>query len=528
MAKRFQAWVVLFACVLLVMSAAPTGAADNTIVLGFEGEAASLDPVAGTNLATLRVLDLIGETLVTENVADAKAVFPELIPGLAEKWEVSKDGLVYTFHLRRNVKFHDGTPFTAEAVKFNFDRVKSQSFQYFFSRGFTTLNQDYKWIKEYKVKDDYTFEITLQEPFSSFLRALAHRNCIMISPESVKKHGNDDVGKFPTGTGPFVYEKREGLNITLKRNPDYRGKKPSLERVIIRAIPESGARFAALMQGEIDVDFFVNPDNVKDIKNNPKFDLVLPNQPHTWYIALNMKHTPTQHLKVRQALQHAVDMPTIVKSIYPGDSAMSLNGPLPVGNPAFNPQMKSPYPYDPEKAKALLKEAGYASGLEIKMAYPTSGISFRAATQMMEMIQGYLMKVGVKLTLEPVEYRAFLQLIRPGMTEKHSGILIGWQSICADPYMLEQLFGTQFQPPNGNNQGWYSNPEVDRLLAQARKEPNEKKSLELYRATEQMIVKDAPAIFGAKDKFARAVSKRVQGLTMGPSPYVNLTGVTVK
>jgi peptide/nickel transport system substrate-binding protein len=528
MVTALQMLFFLVSCVSLLVLGVATWGADNTIVLGFEGEAASLDPVAGTNLATLRVLDLIGETLVAENVADAKAVYPELIPGLAERWDISKDGLVYTFHLRKGVKFHDGAPFNAQAVKFNLDRVKNQGFQYFYSRGFTTLNQDYKWIKDYRAKDDYTLEITLQEPFSSFLRLLAHRNCIIISPDSVKKYGNDEVGKYPSGTGPFVLEKREGYNIFLKRNPDYWGKKPNLERVIIRAIPESGARYAALMQGEIDVDFFVNPDNVKDIQTNPRFELVLPNQPHTWYIALNMKHTPTQYLKVRQALQHAVDMQTIIKSIYPGNSAMSLHGPLPVGNPAYNPQMNSPYSYDPYKAKALLKEAGYGSGVEMRFAYPTSGISFMAATQMMEMIQGYLLKVGVKAVLEPVEYRAFLQLIRPGVTDKLSGFVIGWQSICADPYMLEQLFGAQFQPPNGNNQGWYSNPDADTLLSQARKEPNEKKSIELYRAAEQLIVKDAAAIFGAKDKFARAVNKRVQGLTMGPSPYISLTNVVVK
>lgn len=506
--------------------AASTG---GTIILGFEGEPATLDPAAGTNLATLRVTRLILENLVTEDVTRTDVTAPPLVPGLAERWEVSSDGLVYTFYLRSGVRFHDGEPFDAQAVKFNFDRNMIESSPQFFPAGKTTLNQVYGWIKETKVVDTHTFCITLKEPFGAFLRLLAHPNCGILSPKALTKYGNDNIGNNPVGTGPFRFVSRErGVKIVLERNSSYWGTPPKLDRVIIRPIPEPGARLAALRTGEIDVNFSVLPDMVMQIKADPSMELAMPAPPHVWYVLLNMKSTPTANKLVRQALNHAIDLEAIVETLYPGKSAVVLNGVFPIGNPAYDASLPRPYPYDPKKAKELLAKAGYAKGFQMKLAFPTSGVSFMQATQMCEMIQAYLAEIGVKVELQPVEYRAFLSLIRPGMADDMSAFVIGWQSIAADPYMIEQLFGTAFQPPNGNNQGWYSNPELDALMRKARVETNDARRIAFYRQAEVELLQDAPAIFAVQDRFPKAWSKRVKGLTMGPSAYVDLTRVTVE
>lgn len=526
---RTCCWVTLIAavlsfCALATLQAATAG---GTIVLGFEGEPATLDPAAGTNLATLRVTRLILENLVTEDVAKTGVTAPPLVPGLAERWDISADGLVYTFHLRSGVRFHDGEPFDSNAVKFNFDRNMNPTSPQFFPAGNTTLNQVYGRIERTQAVDSRTFRIVLKEPFGSFLRLLAHPNCGILSPKALIKCGNDNIGNNPVGTGPFRFVSRErGVKIVLDRNASYWGTPAKLSTVIIRPIPEPGARMAALKTGEIDMDLCVLPDMVQQVKADPSLQLEMPAPPHVWYVLLNTKGTPTASKLVRQALNHAVDMDAIVDTLYPGKSAVVLNGLFPLGNPAYDPSLPKQYSYDPNKARRLLAEAGYPKGFEMTLAFPTSGVSFMQATQMSEMIQAYLADVGVRVKLEPVEYRAYLSLIRPGMAEGISAFVIGWQSIAADPYVIEQLFGTAYQPPNGNNQGWYSKPALDALMRKARIEPDEERRIALYRQAEAELLQDAPAILAVQDKFPKAWSKRVKGMTMGSSPYFDLTKAT--
>jgi peptide/nickel transport system substrate-binding protein len=479
------------------------------LVIGIEGEPAAIDPAASTSLASLRITRQITETLIKEDSRVLDKPTAPIVPGLAERWEVSKDGKVYTFTLRRNVTFADGTPLTAEAVKFNFDRLMDPGSKNYFKTGAAATAKTTNWIKSYAATGSHTFRIELKEPFGSFHRAIMHPSMGIISPKALDEWGNDQIGLHLVGTGPFVFKERErGVKVSLAKNPTYwdKANSPYVDQVVFRVMPDSTARAAALKTGEIDVDIMVLPDFVEDLRRTPNVEVVMPRTPHIWFWRLNHQDPLLKDVRVRRALWHAMDLEGMSKALFRGTGQAAWQF-LPPKNPAHRATVANPYPYNPARARQLLKEAGVAEGTKMTIRVPAEGSSYMRPREMAEWVQANLKAVGLDAKVESLEWSTFIATGTKPL-DVHLACS-AWQSIAHDPYMLEQLWGSQFQPPKGSNLGMYANEELDKLFSQARQTPDEAKRLALYQKAEDLMLADVPAIPVANDFSPRGVRKNI-------------------
>jgi peptide/nickel transport system substrate-binding protein len=498
------------------------------LVIGIEGEPAAIDPAASTSLGSLRITRQITETLIKEDSRVLDTPTAPIVPGLAERWEVSKDGKVYTFTLRRNVTFADGTPLTAEAVKLNFDRLMDPGSKNYFKTGAAATAKTTNWIKSYAATGSHTFRIELKEPFGSFHRAIMHPSMGIISPKALDEWGNDQIGLHLVGTGPFVFKERErGVKVSLAKNPTYwdKANSPYVDQVVFRVMPDSTARAAALKTGEIDVDIMVLPDFVEDLRRTPNVEVVMPRTPHIWFWRLNHQDPLLKDVRVRRALWHAMDLEGMSKALFRGTGQAAWQF-LPPKNPAHRATVANPYPYNPARARQLLKEAGVAEGTKMTIRVPAEGSSYMRPREMAEWVQANLKAVGLDAKVESLEWSTWIATGTKPL-DVHLACS-AWQSIAHDPYMLEQLWGSQFQPPKGSNLGMYANEELDKLFSQARQTPDEAKRLALYQKAEDLMLADVPAIPVANDFSPRGVRKNIKGLLMGPSAFFDLTGVWIE
>ncbi len=495
----------------------------GTLVIGWSGEFTALD-CQHNNLHTNRITNNICENLVGEDTTRVGEAFAPPKPQLAESWDISEDGLAYTFHLREGVKFTDGTPFDAEAVKINFDRYMNEESSLYNVETAAQMKALIAPINGYRVVDSMTFEITLKDPFGSFLLYLKHRQFGITSPTALMEHSADMEGKYLVGTGPFVFsEQEQGVQVVLERNPAYWGTGPYLDKVIFRIMPDDSARLAALQTGEIDVSIVVPADRVADLQQDPNVEVVFPSHAHIMFWFLNHRDPDIQNLKVRQALWHAIDVEGMVKGIF-GDKAVPMKSFLPPGNPAYRPDYEHPYPYNPERAKELLAEAGYAfEELKIRICYPIKAGSFSEPGQIAQFVQSYLNAAGFDAELDPYETAAFFATF-DGTTGDCQMLQGGWQSIADKPHMLQQLHSCD---AGLWNDGQYCNEEFDKLLGQARPLPLEE-SIPIYQKAEDLLLQEVGTIPILLDKQPRAFHKRVQNLLFGPSTWWELNEVWVQ
>jgi peptide/nickel transport system substrate-binding protein len=264
----------------------------GTLVIGLEAEPGTLDNSVGTGYHTSIIQRMVYESLVGYDLTSTADVLP-IKPVLAESWQISPDGKVYTFKLRTGIKFHDGTPFDAESVKWNFERASDPSHPLFFDKGRGTSAQIFSLVEKMEAPDPATFRMTLKEP-RAYLLALFDKVPMYVgSPTAIKKWGNDEFGNHPVGTGPFRFVSREsGSKITVERNPDYWGTAPYLDKIVLRGIGEPTARAVALQTGEVDFINDVAPDQIDALRKNADIDVSQASLPHTWLINVNHRDKP--------------------------------------------------------------------------------------------------------------------------------------------------------------------------------------------------------------------------------------------
>ena len=497
--------------------------AAGTLIWGMPAETDTLDPHATGGWSTYQITYQIFEGLVKEDLTDASAATPALIPGLATSWTISDDGKTYTFSLREGVTFHDGTPFDAEAVKFNFERFWDESSPNFYPKAKAFVIAYTKWIKSVEVVDPMTVKVTLTAPNYQWLRQglQSYGQPLMISPASVKEFGNEGVAAHPVGTGPFRFvERDQGVKTVIENNPDYWGTKAILDKVIFRPLQDPATRVNALESGEIHMMTTPPWDEIDRLVEAGFVLTTNQNVPYINYIHLNFNFPPMQDLRVRQAINMAIDREGIAKEIY-RNTGRAEYGMLSPGTDAYDPDFKS-YSYDPEGAKKLLAEAGYADGLKMVFEIPQYGTGEIVETW----IQRDLQKVGIEVELRKYEWVTYLGKWAGGMTPDVAMNEIGWGM--STPAWIGIVARCDTIAPNGQNSGAYCNKNVDALLDEAIVTADPVAAAALYQKANRIIMDDAAFVPVVDDLQPIILSPKVKGFVNPPEDWYDLSIVSVE
>lgn len=510
--------LLLAATSLSLVSPAFAQTPPNILVVGQIAEPASLDPHVSTAANDFRIAVNIYDGLVRNTPGTL-----EIEPALATDWTISDDGLEYTFNLREGVTFHDGTPFNAEAVKFNFDRMLKEDHP-FASTGPFPLAFFFSAVKDVAVVDDLTVKFTLNEPFAPFMSNLASPTGLIVSPAAVEQYGAD-YGRHPVGTGPFKFEEwQSNTSVVASRNDAYWDGAPSLEAVIFRPITDANTRVAEILSGGIDVLLETPPDNVAQFADDANYQVVEAVGPHVWYVMLNAKDGPFADKRVRQAVNYAVNKESLVNDVLQGTADVSA-GPIPPAfNWAYNEEV-APYPYDPEKAKKLLAEAG-AEGAKLTFIVTEGGSGMLDPVPMGTAIQADLAAVGLDVEIKTYEWNTFLSEVNPGLEGKGDMAEMAWMTSDPDTLPFLTLRTAAFPAEGGFNSSYYSNPEVDALLDKARLSTDPGERGELYKQVQAITHEDAPWLFVANWKQNAVVTSAVGDFELQPDFSLVLRDVT--
>ena len=480
----------------------------DVLVVGMEAEPPGLDPGQALGIHTLRVTAEIFETLVA-TAPDST----DTVPGLAESWTTSADGLAWTFKLRKGVRFHDGTALDANAVKFTFDRIIDPSHPHAKSGKWTFVTGYLSSVKAVEVLDPQTVQLQLKYPTGSLLALLALPNCAIVSPTAFAKSPADFDAK-PVGSGRYKVESWErGSRLVLRRNDDYWGSKGKPQTLVYRGLAEANARVAELLTGGVDLILPIPPDFVARLEKTSGVTVHKAPGLTVWYVGFNVEKKPFTDRRVRQAFSHAVNREAITRDILKGTGIPAI-GPLLPGTWAFEPDVRK-YPYDAAAARKLLAEAGYPNGLETDLWVPESGSGMQAPVEMATVIQANLAAVGVKAQLKTFEWGSYLGKVR---AEAPALFALSWFLKSEDPDLsMYPLFYSKNQPlPNRSN---YNNSEVDQLLVQARQTGDRARRVELYRRAQRVIVEDAPMVFVDHEVQVVATRAGVKGFRLHPSGF---------
>ena len=474
----------------------------------------SLDPQLETTAPGAWVYFNMLEPLLT---MDEKM---QIRPALAASYEVLSPTKV-RFKLRPNVKFHDGTPLNAAAVKFTFDRAL---------RG----NPPARWaslagsLSGAEVVDDLTVDVMTREPYGPILRTLAMYCTGIVSPTAVQKMG-PDFSRAPVGTGPFKFvEWKTNTHVILERNPDYWGDKAPLDRVIFKVVPEEGARMIALQTGDADMVLLPAPAQLAALKRDPKYVVHEVVGGRVVFAGMHAGLAPLDDVRVRTALLHAVDRKAILENILEG-SAVPARGVLAPSVFGFKDmQLDKLYPFDRARAKALLAQAGWTPGPDgiLQKGGQKLSLSWLAARgrypkdgEITEAIQAMFKEVGVEAKVQFLEWATVFTQFRAATLNQHM-FTLGWVTSNADAdYSLYALFHSKQVPPTGWNTSRYANPRVDALVEQARRSMNQTEREKLYGEVQDILAKEMVWIPVYNTKEIVVTRASVKGFTVHPVEY---------
>ena len=500
--------MLTLASLLVVLLAAPGAAlsAGKDFVIGLWGDATALNPVVATDsISYITEWPIFDSLLELDQGLNVK-------PLLAESWEASRDGLTYTFKLKKGVTWHDGKPFTARDVAFTFysvlnPKVTTPHRAYFDALvGFPELTAkespkkpEELASKPIEVIDDHTIRFRLRYPSGSFLAVLTNPRAGIV-PEHLLKDADLNTAEFnrkPVGTGPFKFvEWRRGERIVMDANERYHGGRPALNRLIFRIIPDAVVLLQEMRAGGI--DFMENPPltEVARLKQTAGLKVLVADNTSYTYFGWRQDLAPFNDIRVRRALNHAIDVPTMVKEVLQGYAALAT-GQFSPSSWAFDPRVK-PYAYDPNRAKALLAEAGFTPGPDGVLVKDGKRFSFSIrhdqANQTMKdtavIIQEYLKKVGVEAKLEALDWPTFVKKL---FASEFEGIVVNWTNHHdPDPFAYTIWHSSQWK---GRNFAHYKNPKVDEELETARRTNVQAERKKHYAEFSKFLMEDAPYVF---------------------------------
>ena len=510
------------------MAPASGGSWNDTLVIGIESEPDILDPQGGGGWVTYRITHQMFEGLVGQDLSkpSAEAATTELKPLLAESWDVSEDGLSYTFHLRQGVQFHDGTAFDAAAVEYNIRRMWDESSPQYNARAAGNTSFVWQYLQSIAVIDEHTVQLTLASPFSPFLRLMAQGgsgSTGIISPTALEQYG-DDIQNHPVGTGPFKFEERvRGQRVSLTRNDDYWGEKAELENVVFRSIPDAAARVNSLRNDETDIIAVPTPDSIAKLKEDG-FVIDEATPPHVWYLSANMHEEPMQDVRVRQAISYAIDREGMADGLLEETALPAYKNQAPA-NAAFLASNETEYKYDPAKAKELLAEAGYPEGFTTVLETSVDGSGQLVPVQMAEFIKQNLAQVGIDVEIQTYEWISYISHYNSGLQDGVGMAQMSWGM--STPYWLGIVTNNKLIAPNGPNVGYYDNPEMQEVIDAAVAAPDEQTANALWAEVNQIAVEDLPFIPIVNDKSPYVLSPRVDGFVLASEEWYDLTNVSL-
>lgn len=430
-------------------------------------------------------------------------------PLLSKSYTVSDDGLDYTFTLQEGVTFHDGTEFNAEAVKYNFERVLDKS------NALARYNQ-FKEIDTMEVIDNLTLKVTLSQPFSAFINNMAHPSAMMISPKALEEKGGD-INLHPVGTGQYIFDRwNPGQNVIMKKHEGYwnQDELAKIDSITFRVVSDNNTRSAVMQTGEAHFTYPVPFEQAEILDKHDRVDLIVEPSIVARYISMNMLVKPFDDIRVRQAINYAINKEALNKVAFNGYATTS-EGVVPE-LVQFSHKIGT-WPYDLEKAKALLAEAGYADGFETTLwsAY-NDGTSIKA----IQFIQQQLSQVGIKASVEAMESGQRVQRVQQVKNPEDAKVRLyyaGWSASTGEAnWALSPLLAGDAWPPTFNNTAYYKNAEVDKLLQAALETTDEKEKTDLYAAAQEQIWADAPWVFLNTTSSVSARNKKLSNFDIMP------------
>ncbi|WP_330220441.1 glutathione ABC transporter substrate-binding protein [Neobacillus mesonae] len=485
----------------------------NSITIGIKDNLISMDPQDTNDTLSGSIQSTMLEGLVGFD-KDMK-----MIPVLAESYEASDDAKVFTFKLKQGVKFHDGTPFNAEAVKVNIDRVANPDNK-------LKRYSMFELVEKTEAVNEYTFRVTLKEPFGAMLNNFAHPAARMMSPAAIEKYGKD-VATHPVGTGPFKFmEWDQSDHLTVEKNPDYWQKGlPKVDGIKFKPVPENGARVAMLQTGEADFIYPIPTEQAEAV--NGKDGIIVENKPSivARYMSMNTMKKPFNDVRVRQAINYAINKEAFLKVVYRGFGS-EMDSIIPANLQFYSQQ--TPYPYDPEKAKKLLKEAGYENGFETTVWGGNNSDAIKA----MEFIQQQLGLVGIKVNVVPMESGTLSDKIWSVQNPKDAEVELyygGWSSSTGDAdWGIRPLLGGDSKPPKSYNVSYYENKKVDELITTALQTADSTKRQEAYAEMQKIIWEDSPWAYLVVEDTMAGKKNYLEGVYLLPDGSMNAREAEIK
>lgn len=507
---------------------APANDGPKQLIVGRGGDSVGLDPIRETDGETFKVTENIYDTLV--GYAEQST---EVVPSLAEKWEVSPDGLTYTFSLRQGVKFHDGTDFNAEAVVWNFERWMDKSHPFHNEDGYYYYNDMFGGfkgdpthvIKSVEAVDAHTVKFTLNYPLAPFIQNLGMSPFAIASPTAVQAAGKDGFTEKPVGTGPFKFvEWKRNDTITLEKNPDYWNPGyPKVDKLVFKVIPENTARLTALINGEIDLMDGLNPDDAETVEANSDLQLILRPSMNIGYIGFNVEKAPFDNPKVREAISYAINKPAIIEAFYAGLGQPAVN-PMPPSLWGHNDDIKD-REFNLDKAKQLLTEAGFPNGFKTEFwAMPVPRPYMPDGVKIAEAIQQDLNKIGVETEIVTMEWATYLEKVRVG---EQAMFMLGWTGDNGDP---DNFLATLLDKNNidSNNNTRWANDEASQLMQQAKSASTQAEREQLYKQVQEIIFREVPLVPLAHSTPALAARANVVDYLPHPKGSESLEKVDIK
>lgn len=514
MKKQILVFLVVVLAVSLFAGCKPQASQPVTFVFAKGGDAIGLDPGDDPDNDSSSIWCNIFESLVK-----FKPGSTEVEPSLATSWEVSSDNLVWTFHLRQGVKFQDGTPFNADAVVFTYQRYTDPNNAY---HKFGTW-ENWEWCASQVTKtekvDDYTVKITLSQPYTPFISALATAGGV-VSPTSCEKWQSQSV-IHPVGTGPFEFvEWLKGDHITLEKNPNYWGDKPKIDKLIFTVVKDASQRFLSLQKGEVQGIEFPNAEDLTKMSQDTNLQILREPGVTVSYLGFNVGtdtpgfQKPFGDVRVREAIACAIDKKAIVDQIFKGTAVVAKTI-IPPTLWGYNDTIQD-YDYNPTKAKELLKAAGYANGFKTQLwTLPVARPYLPDPQSVAVAIQADLKKVGIDAEIVTYDWSTYFHKVDNGDAPMN---IAGWIADYPDPDdFLYTLFDSDHATVGtASNSCFYRSSAVHSLNIQAQQITDQTKRAELYKQVQEIMHKDIPCVPLAHVEQIVVLNKNVKGFVLYP------------